>query len=153
LFSTLAYCNHVLILLLQFFFSFLNILFTINDFIFNSWYITVTLGPNSQNILRQFYDRNLRSLFRCLMTFQVIQFQHHPTRKTSLYRFIRPLIQLYSFIEIGFCLFIVQAFSSVECWQQRPRWNVSFCIEFLHAFISAKAIPCWGRSDRAVAKY
>jgi len=38
----------------------------------------------------------LRSLFGCLMTFQIIRFQHHPTRKTSLYRFIRLLIQLYS---------------------------------------------------------
>jgi len=57
-------------------------------------------------ILRQFYDilhtyanvllhktssdnfttKTLRSLFRCLMTFQIIRFQHHPTRKTSLYQ-------------------------------------------------------------------
>jgi len=29
-----------------------------------------------------------RSLFRCFTTFQIIRFQHQPTRKTFLYRFI-----------------------------------------------------------------
>jgi len=43
-----------------------------------------------------FATKILRSLFRCLTTFQIIRFQHHPTRKTFLYLFIRPLIQLYA---------------------------------------------------------
>jgi len=51
-------------------------------------------------IHKTFYDnfatKILQSLFKCLTTFQIIRFQHHPTRKAFLYRFIRPLIQLYS---------------------------------------------------------
>jgi len=42
-----------------------------------------------------FMTKILRSLFRCLMTFQIIRFQRHPTRKILLYWFIIPLIQLY----------------------------------------------------------
>jgi len=56
----------------------------------------VRQSANSQNILWNFTTKILRSLFMCLMTFQIMRFQHHPTRKTSLYQFIRPLIQLYS---------------------------------------------------------
>jgi len=59
------------------------------------------LHTNANVLIREtsydnFTTKILRSLFRCLMTFQFIRFHHHPTRKTSLYLFIKPLIQLYS---------------------------------------------------------
>jgi len=55
-----------------------------------------TCGQIHKTSYDNFTTKILRSLFRCLISFRIIRFQHHPTRKTSLNRFIRPLIQLYS---------------------------------------------------------
>ena len=88
----------------------------VTDILNITWITGAKFTKHLRTILRQFYDilhthanvliqkssydnfttEILRLLFRCFMTFRFIRFHHHPTNKTFLYLFIRPLIQLYS---------------------------------------------------------